>query len=349
MRAAPHARQRITPTRHACESAWSPSLNTSDLIAYGQGIHVLDSGYLRPQLDAIHLIEDHGRVAFVDTGTHVSVPRMLAALSALGLGPDAVDYVIVTHVHLDHAGGAGLLMQQCPQARLVVHPRGAAHLIDPSRLWTATVAVYGEDRARADYGRLVPVARERVIEAGDGACLTLGGRELRFIDTPGHARHHFCVWDAQAGALFTGDTFGLSYRELDQHDGDGTRAFIFPSTTPTQFDPAALHASVERMLALQPRAIYLTHYSRITDVIRLGADLHRLIDAHAALGERWDACTDADERAAGLAAGVHRIVVEEARRQGGNAQRWVQVLENDITLNAQGLAAWLDTRRKSAA
>lgn len=319
-------------------------MKSLDLRSYAHGIHALDSGFMRPQMDAIHLIVDAGRAAFIDTGTYESVPLMLAALEKLGLGVDAVDYVILTHVHLDHAGGAGLLMQRLPNAKLVVHPRGAPHMIDPSKLWTATVAVYGEPRARKDYDVLLPILRERVIEAPDGFRLTLGGRKLSFIDTPGHAKHHLCVHDDAARAMFTGDTFGLSYRELDQ----AARQFIFPTTTPTQFEPPALHASIDRILALQPRVLYLTHYSEITDLARMGADMHRMIDAHVEMALRWAACADPVQREAGLAAGVKQIVVDEARRAGGNEALWVDTLGNDIALNAQGLASWLDFRKKAA-
>lgn len=315
-----------------------------DLHSYAHGIHALDSGFMRPQMDAIHLIVDAGRAAFIDTGTYESVPLMLAALQQLGLGVDAVDYVILTHVHLDHAGGAGLALQQLPKAKLVVHPRGAPHMIDPSKLWAATVAVYGEPRARKDYDALLPIPRERVIEAPEGFSLMLGARKLSFIDTPGHAKHHLCVHDQTARALFTGDTFGLSYRELDQ----GTRQFIFPTTTPTQFEPPALHASVDRILALQPRALYLTHYSEITDLARMGADMHRMIDAHVDTALRWADCADPVQREAGLAAGVKQIVVDEARRVGGNEALWVDTLGNDIALNAQGMASWLDFRKRAA-
>lgn len=320
-------------------------MKTLDLQTYAHGIHSLDSGFLRPRLDAIHLIVEKGRAAFIDTGTFESVPLMLAALERLGLGVDSVDYVILTHVHLDHAGGAGLAMQKLPNAKLVVHPRGAPHMIDPSKLWAATVAVYGEARARKDYDELLPIPPVRVIEAGDGFSLKLAGhRELGFIDTPGHAKHHYCVWDQTARALFTGDTFGLSYRDIDQ---DG-RTFIFPTTTPTQFDPPALHASVDRLLALNPRAIYLTHYSEITDIARMGADLHRLIDAHAELGLRWADCADHAQREAGLTAGVHQLVVDEARRANADEARWLEAFSNDIALNAQGLASWLDFRKRAA-
>lgn len=312
------------------------------LRAHGKGIHSLDSGFLRPRLDAIHLIVENGRAAFVDTGTVHSVPRMLAALDRLGLERGQVDYVILTHVHLDHAGGAGTLMRELPEARLVVHPRGAPHMIEPAKLWAGTVGVYGEARARRDYGEILPVARERLIEAADGLELALCGRTLRFVDTPGHARHHLCVYDERSRACFTGDTFGLSYRELDR---DG-RAFIFPTTTPVQFDPPALHASLDRLLGLAPQAMYLTHYSEVRDVPRLGEDLHRLVDAHAALSASYRDCTDVAERDAGLRAGVQGLVEGEARRQNGDPGQWIAVFDNDIVLNAAGLAAWLDAANR---
>lgn len=308
------------------------------LQSFDHGIHALDSGYVRPRLDAIHLVVQDGRVAAIDTGTFASVPRVEAALAALGLSTDAVDFVILTHVHLDHAGGAGLLMQRCRNARLVVHPRGAPHMIDPAKLWAGTVAVYGEARARADYGDLVPVAKDRVVEAPDGTTVDLAGRTLHLLDTPGHAKHHFCVHDPASRSLFTGDTFGLSYRELDR---DG-RPFIFPTTTPVQFDPPALHASIDRLLRLAPESIYLTHYSRVGDAERLGFDLHRLIDAHAALVPPDAPVPDE----AALVRGVRQIVIDEAKRQGGDPDRWQDIFSNDIGLNAAGLVAWAANRTR---
>ncbi|MEZ5729842.1 MAG: MBL fold metallo-hydrolase [Burkholderiaceae bacterium] len=119
----------------------------------GHGVFAVDSGYVRPGFDAIHLIVEAGRAAIVDTGTSHSVPRVLAALDALGVAPGCVDFVVLTHVHLDHAGGASALMRALPEARLTVHPRGARHMIDPTRLWQATCAVYGREAAEALYGR----------------------------------------------------------------------------------------------------------------------------------------------------------------------------------------------------
>ena len=298
----------------------------------------MDSVYDRRLQTAIHLLIEGGRAAVIDTGTSHAVPHVMAALSARGITPAQVDYVILTHVHLDHAGAAGQLMARFPNARLTVHPRGARHIVDPSRLLAATVAIYGAEQTRRIYGEILPVARERVIETPDGATLHLAGRELLFLDAPGHARHHVVVRDGASGHVFAGDTFGLSYRELDQ---DG-RQFSFPTTSPSQFDPPALHRSIERMLALEPGALYVTHFGRLTNLTVLAADLHRLIDAHAELGERHRHA--GTERKHLLTEGVSSIVLAERERQGWRlpSEKVLEVFALDIELNAQGLESWLD-------
>ncbi|MFC5525943.1 MBL fold metallo-hydrolase [Rhodanobacter ginsengisoli] len=301
------------------------------------GIHTIDTGFLRPQFDAAYLIIEGGRAAFVDCGTNHSVPRMLAALAANGLVAAEVDWLILTHVHLDHAGGAGELMAQLPNARLVVHPRGARHMIDPSKLWAGASAVYGEAVMEREYGRLRPIPAERVIEAADGHVVDLAGRPLRCIDTPGHAKHHNAIHDARANVCFTGDVFGLSYREFDTARGP----FVLPTTSPVQFDPDALHASIERLLALQPEAMYLTHYDRVDDIYRLAADLHEQIDAMVALAREAHGRPDCH---AVLVEALTTLYADRAQAHG-----WTQgrdaldaLLHMDIELNAQGLEVWLD-------
>jgi glyoxylase-like metal-dependent hydrolase (beta-lactamase superfamily II) len=307
----------------------------------GPGITAIDTGYVRPYFAASHLVVEGGRAAFVDVGTGFSVPGLLAVLEAKGLSPEAVDYVIVTHVHLDHAGGAGQIMRLLPAARLVVHPRGARHMIDPAKLWSGAAAVYGDEAMRRIYGELLPVDRARVVEAPDGFTLRLDGRSLLFLDTPGHARHHFCVWDAAARAFFTGDTFGLSYREFASERG----AFILPTTTPVQFEPEALHASLERLLSYRPQAMYLTHYSRVTEVERLAARLRAEVDELVALGRAEDGRPD---RATRLRRGVEALFLEWVEEHGSplTPERALELLAMDVDLNAQGLEAWLDRDRR---
>ena len=190
------------------------------------GITAVDAEYLYPGHAAAHLISDGGRAAFVDVGTNFSVPYLLAALAALGIERTSVDYLLLTHVHLDHVGGAGALLQALPNARALVHPRGAAHLIDPQKLIAGTKVVYGEERFARLYGEIVPLPAARVQQVQDGERVTLGARTLELIHTPGHALHHYAVVDAAHASIFPGDTFGISYRALDSPQG----AFIFPTT-----------------------------------------------------------------------------------------------------------------------
>ena len=321
-----------------------PGISPSGVYDYGHGICAVDSVYDRKEQTAIHLIVEGGRAAIVDTGTSHAVPHVMAALAARGVAPAQVDYVILTHVHLDHAGGAGQLMARFPNACLTVHPRGARHVIDPSRLLAATVAIYGEQETRRVYGEILPVPKSRVVETPEGATLRLAGRELLFLDAPGHARHHVVVRDSKSGHIFAGDTFGISYRELDQ---DG-RQYAFPTTSPSQFDPAQLHRSIDRMLSLGPEAVYVAHFGRLTNPKALAADLHRLVDAHAELGERHRRA--GAERKHLLTEGVRSLVLAERERQEWRLPREkvLEVFALDIELNAQGIESWLDAEEKSS-
>ncbi len=307
------------------------------------GIHTIDTGFVRPQFDAAYLIVESGRGAFIDCGTNYAVPRMLAALDYAGLAPSDVDWLILTHVHLDHAGGASELITHLPNARLVVHPRGARHMIDPSKLWAGASAVYGQEVMEETYGHLRPIDAERVIEATDEYVVDLAGRPLRCLDTPGHAKHHNTIFDARANVCFTGDVFGLSYREFDQ---DG-RPFILPTTSPVQFDQRELHASIDRLVALKPEAMYLTHYGRVEDIDRLAADLHAQIDAMVALALAADG---KPERHAELMTTLTDLYQQRAEVHGWTSGRKAlgDIIGMDIELNAQGLEVWLDSRKKAA-
>jgi glyoxylase-like metal-dependent hydrolase (beta-lactamase superfamily II) len=304
------------------------------------GIHTIDTAFQRDHFDAAYLIVENGRGAFVDCGTNHSVPHLMAALQAAGLQPADVDWLIVTHVHLDHAGGAGLLMQQLPTATLVAHPRAAPHLVDPAKLIAGATAVYGEAEMQRSYGQILPVPEARVRVVQDGEVIALAGRRLECIDTPGHARHHHCIWDERSRSWFTGDTFGLSYRELDGPQG----AYILPTSTPVQFEPEALKASITRMLTYAPDAMYLTHYGRVGDVTRLAQALHEQIDAMVAIA---DACDGRPDRHRCLVAGLTALYLERAHALGvPQSDEDVQrILAMDIELNAQGLGVWLDRGR----
>lgn len=307
---------------------------------YGNGIYAFDAGYVRPILAAIHMIVDDGRVAFVDTGSNDSLPNVLAALEKVGLGCEAVDYVILTHIHLDHAGGAGSLMREFPNARLVVHPRGSRHMAEPSKLVAGVTAVYGQEYVENVYGDILPIAADRIIDAHEGLTLQLGRRELLCIDTPGHAKHHICIVDKQSASIFTGDMFGLSYREFDV----GSRQFILPTTSPTQFDPVEMHASIDRLMSFQPFVMYLTHYAQLHDVPAQADVLRRRLDAHVAVAEAN--AVPGEGRHAAIKAGITSALLNDLRAHGCELPEAtiLDVLATDLELNAQGLAWWVDHR-----
>ena len=309
------------------------------------GIHTIDTAFQREHFDAAYLVVENGRGAFVDCGTNHSVPLLLSALDGVGLTPNDVDWLIVTHVHLDHAGGAGLLMRHLPNARLVAHPRAAPHLIDPSKLIAGATAVYGQEEMQRSYGQILPVPERRVQVVEDGQFVSLAGRALESIDTPGHARHHHCIWDARSRSWFTGDTFGLSYRELDSAHG----AFVVPTSTPVQFEPEKLKSSIARMLSYSPEAMYLTHYGRVTGVHKLASDLVEQIDAMAAIGRDCESrCGSQVDRHACLVAALRTLYLSRARAHGCplDDAEVENVLAMDIELNAQGLASWLDRDKR---
>ena len=179
--------------------------------ALGNNSHLIDTGLYGPEHGACYLVEDGGELAIIDTGTQHSLPQVLETIAAVGATPEQVRYVMPTHVHLDHAGGAGQLMQTCPNATLVVHPKGLPHMLDPSKLQAGATAVYGEEAFQRDFGELLPIPEERTIAASDLQSFELGRRKLQFLDTPGHANHHGCIFDHQSGYLLHGDTFGLGY------------------------------------------------------------------------------------------------------------------------------------------
>jgi hydroxyacylglutathione hydrolase len=307
------------------------------IIDYHNGVIAIDAHYIQPRLASIHLLIEGDQAAIIDTGVNSSVPGVLAALQHYRLEPEQVSYIILTHIHLDHAGGTGELLHHLPNARVVVHPRGSRHLIDPTKLIAGTIAVYGAEKAARLYGEIQPVPEARIIEARHEDSITMNGRKLLLLDTPGHALHHICIVDRQTSHIFTGDTFGLSYRQLDNHG----RQFMFATTTPVQFDPEALYASIDLLCSYQPDAMYLTHFSRISDIPTRAKDLKACVRAHVEIARA--AAGRGQDRIEEIKAGLAAWVVEQSEQQDWSLQgeAAVKLLAMDIELNAQGLDVWL--------
>lgn len=313
------------------------NMTLPNVIDYEYGISAIDAQFHRPRRAAIHLIVENGSAALIDTGTAFSIPGVVESLIQKSTAIEDVAYIILTHIHLDHAGGASECMRLFPNAKLIVHPRGASHMVNPARLVAGAIAVYGETEFKRVYGEIYPIEANRIIEATDGCSIDLNGRPLLFLDTPGHARHHNCIYDARSQSFFTGDTFGVSYRELDS---DGME-FVFPTTSPVQFDPTAAHRSIDRILSYQPRHAYLTHYSRISHLTHHAACMHDLIDAHVEIAQR---ARNHQNRANEISEALSELLLNRLSKHGCRLSKTEvnELLRSDIRLNTQGLIHWLD-------
>jgi glyoxylase-like metal-dependent hydrolase (beta-lactamase superfamily II) len=251
-----------------------------------------------------------------------------------------VKYVIPTHVHLDHAGGAGQLMQRLPQAQLVIHPFGARHMIDPTNIAAGSTEVYGDKEFAEQFVELLPIAEQRMIQADDGMQIELGKRELTCIDTPGHARHHICIWDQETRGIFSGDTFGLAYPELTTKQGP----FMVLPSTPVQFDPDSWHQTIDRLMQLQPSRMYLTHYGSVVNPQELALVLHQEIDAYVAIALPYqDTKNPLDDLEKELWSHYRKRLQAHGNQHSKREQE--RLLGMDVRLCAQGLEVWLQRRK----
>lgn len=306
----------------------------------GHGITRIDTGLIRPGMAACYVMQHQDEVAIIETGTLHTVPTLLNFLDRNGIGYEQVRYVIPTHVHLDHAGGVGGLMQKLPNATLVVHPRGARHMISPEKLKAGSLAVYGEAAFARMYGDIIPVDEHRVMAAKDNTQVDLGGRTLNFLDTPGHAWHHFCVHDPLSCGIFTGDTFGIAYPEL----GTAASPFIMPTTTPVQFEPDELKVSIQRLMSLTPERMYLTHYGMVTSPDKLAGPLLEQIDDYVNIATQYRDSTDQETE---IAEALTQYTLQRLRAHHGELDETaaLKILTMDMRLNAQGLVVWLSRQQ----
>ena len=221
------------------------------------GIFLLDHHFRgSPGVIASYLVADGDALTLVETGPASTMETLLAGVRQAGFDPEQIGDIVVTHIHLDHAGGAGALLRRLPRARLHVHPVGAPHLIDPAKLMASATRIYG-DLMGPLWGAMLPVPTARLDILGDEDTLVVGGRTLRAYDTPGHANHHLALHEPDTGAVFTGDVAGVRL--------DGIR-HVRPPTPPPEFSPEKWQASIATLLSLKPRRLYLTHFGGYDDV-----------------------------------------------------------------------------------
>lgn len=309
----------------------------------------IDCDYVSPQYAAAFLLKEQGlvkgksRALFIENNTAHAVPILLRELEKQGIHPSDVEYLIVTHIHLDHAGGSYALMQACPQATLLAHPRAAPHLIDPTKLVHSASKVYGELEFKRLYGDIKPIDPKRVRAMADGETLSFGNRTLQFIHTRGHANHHFCVLDTTYQHIYTGDAFGIAYPALQSRG-----LFIFPSTSPTDFDPTEARLSIEKTVRSGAQTAYLTHFGGITEIQKAADLLNRHLDFSEGLLQEAirSPLPDTDLDAFCLSQ-MRAYFAEALQKQGLKVDsETLALLKIDIELNAQGISYVAQKKRK---
>lgn len=305
-------------------------------------IITIDCDYVMPGVACAYLIIDNGKACFVENNTSLAVPKLLRTLEGEGLSPEDVDYAIITHCHLDHAGGSGALIAACPHATLLAHPKSAKHMIDPSRLIASSQAVYGDEFPKL-YGEILSVPKERVRIMEDGEKLPWQSREFSFFYTKGHANHHFCIFDTGSSGVFTGDTFGIAYPRFSEGG-----SFLFPTTTPTDFDPEEAILSVDKILQTGAERAYLTHFDSVENLEELAVDLKLGIQRLASVArEGLESALDGEELQEFCEKGVRSYLRELALSKGKDfTEKDWSFLEFDTKLNAQGLVVWVHRQRK---
>ncbi len=303
-------------------------------------LYCIDCDYVQPRLASVYLmVNDQGRAAFLETNTSLAVPRFLEALKTLELSPEKVDWIIPTHVHLDHAGGAGALLQECKQATVLAHPRAARHLINPERLIQSSMQVYGQEVFERLYGEIVPCPESRVRIMSDGEVLGWGNRSMEFLHTRGHANHHFCIHEKGSG-VFTGDSFGIAYPDLQ--DGG---PFLFASSTPTDFDPPAAHESLNRIRSTGAGSVFLTHFGRLDSLDEANTQLHASLDFLTQLYDDAKSALNGSEGTAStreledtIQQRILQSWVQQLKERGYDDAAAIESrLKMDATLNAGGI------------
>jgi len=304
-------------------------------IQLNERIHLIDGHDLGiKERTGIYVIQEE-EITIVETSASPSIKYVKEGLKALGISLDEVKYIIVTHIHLDHAGGAGLLIQECPNAKVVVHPKGARHLADPSRLIAGAKAVYG-DKFSALFEPILPINEDRLLVKGEGDKLTIGPNcQLEFLDTPGHANHHFSIYDPISNGMFTGDTVGVRYEQLIP---DGVQLFL-PSTSPNQFSPEAMKRAIDRFKKMQLDVIYFGHYGMAKEPNEVYRQVSNWLEIYVNEAKRVYAEQKGYEV---LAERLESLVREHLSGQGISDDHEVyNILQLDIEVSSMGLIDYL--------
>ncbi|MGP4071147.1 MBL fold metallo-hydrolase [Piscibacillus sp. B03] len=277
-------------------------------------------------------------LTIVETSASPSVPYLLEGLKDLDIDPKDVKHIIVTHIHLDHAGGVGLFLKHCPNAKVYVHPKGKRHLTDPTKLIAGAKAVYGEQFDEL-FDPIVPVPEDRLVDMDDGETLNIGNRVLTFYDSPGHAKHHFSIHDSLSNGIFTGDTIGVHYPQAEGLN------FVLPSTSPNQFDPDAMIQSLEKIESLAVEQIYFGHYGRSRDPKHVYEQIRFWLPRFVEVGEKVvekQPEASFEIKTASVAEGLQSLVTTHLVEQNIPSNHTVyKYLNLDLKVCAMGIVDYL--------
>jgi glyoxylase-like metal-dependent hydrolase (beta-lactamase superfamily II) len=297
------------------------------------GMDYVDLNFLgRPGIIATGVLKSALGVALVDPGPATTLEGLLAALATQGVAPRDVRQILLTHIHLDHAGATGSLLQANPEIEVFVHERGVRHLVDPSKLLASATRLYGADMQRL-WGQVLPVPAAQVKALYGDERLTAGGRELEVAQTPGHASHHVTYFDRSSGVAFVGDTAGI-------RRGDGS--YIMPPTPPPDIDLEAWRVSANRILAWDPDTLFLTHFGPFRGARTHFQELFERLDGWSGLVRRLIADQTIDELER------ERRFVESGRQEirrtvgDGEAEQYTRAGRLDYSW--QGLARYWRSR-----
>lgn len=281
------------------------------------------------------------KLTIVETSASPSIPYILEGFKKINVNPQDIHYIVVTHIHLDHSGGAGLLLKECPNAKVVVHPKGARHLIDPTRLIAGARAVYGEDFDKL-FNPIVPIPEDRILIKQDGETIDLDNRTLTFYDSPGHSYHHFSIHDSYSNGIFTGDTVGVYYQDIIDFD------FYLPSTSPNQFDPDAMLKSIEKFEALQIDHIFFGHFGMSSEPNHVFSEIRKWLPIFVKTAEDVYKIYDEKEQTQ-LSNEISKQLFTKIKTylNGQNIEdshKVFEIIKLDVDVCSQGLADYLIKR-----
>ena len=311
---------------------------TSDL---GLGVSLIDVFDLGKEKRTGSYVLHGEDLTIIETSASPSIPYVLKGIKELGIAPKQIKNIIVTHIHLDHAGGVGLLLESCPNAKVIVHSRGARHLADPAKLILGAKAVYGNLFDEL-FNPILPVPEDRLIVKEDGESLQVAeNRTLTFYDTPGHAKHHFSIHDSLSNGIFTGDTIGVYYPQVLEKGLE----LILPSTSPNQFDPVAMLQSLEKIEAIKVERIYFGHFGMSNNPNEVYEQLKYWLPKFVAAGKKVleeNYKETADRQQSILTEALHRDVVGYLAEKNVYLNKdCLEILKLDFNVCAMGIIDYL--------